>query len=527
MENLQETQKENQRDELHKTIWKIANDLRGSIDGWDFKQYVLGAIFYRYLSEYFTNFINKNEHEARNLNFDYAKLKDNEIPQKLKDDLIKTKGFYIKPSELFENTLRNLKDENFKENLNENLSKIFKNIESSSYETRSENDFKGLFSEFDLNSSKLGTSVINRNEKLAQLLSSVAEMNLCQNFEDNTIDTFGDAYEYLMKMYASNAGKSGGEFFTPQEVSFLLAKIAIDNKTQINKAYDPACGSGSLLLQIPKILGKNGIANGLFGQEINLTTYNLCRMNMFLHNMPYEKFDIALGDTLINPLHDEFEPFEVIVSNPPYGIKWKGDSDPILINDERYSKAGILAPKSKADFAFIMHSLSYLSSNGTAAIVCFPGIFYRGGAEQKIRKYLIDQNLIHAVIALPENIFFGTSIATCILVIKKGKLNDTNVQFIDASNEFIKVTNSNKLTNQNIENILKFYEDRKDIDFISKIVSNEKIAENDYNLSVSSYVEKKDEREKIDINELNNEIKICVANQTILREKIDKIIAWL
>lgn len=375
-----------EREELHKAIWSIADDLRGSVDGWDFKQYVLGVMFYRYISENLTNYINEGEHAAGDAQFDYAKMKDSDA-EGARAGLVQEKGFFILPSELFCNVRARATDD---ENLNETLERVFNNIEDSAKGSESEDDFAGLFDDLDVNSNKLGATVAKRNEKLVKLLNGVADMKL--RYKDNTIDAFGDAYEYLMSMYASNAGKSGGEFFTPQEVSELLTRIAVVGKTEVNKVYDPACGSGSLLLKAARILGKENIRQGFFGQEINLTTYNLCRINMFLHDIGYDKFNIANEDTLISPQHWDDEPFEVIVSNPPYSIKWAGDENPLLINDPRFSPAGVLAPKSKADLAFIMHSLSWLATNGTAAIVCFPGIMYRGGAEKKIRKYLVDNN---------------------------------------------------------------------------------------------------------------------------------------
>jgi type I restriction enzyme M protein len=514
-----DNKKEQERAELHRTIWNIANELRGSVDGWDFKQYVLGMLFYRYISENITAYINAGEWEAGNTDFDYAKLSDEEAEQ-AREDLVKTKGFFILPSELFQNVRARAKDD---ENLNETLQRIFRNIEASAQGTDSEANLKGLFDDLDLNSNKLGNTVTKRNEKLVKILDSIAEMKL-GDYKDNSIDAFGDAYEFLMGMYASNAGKSGGEYFTPQEVSELLTRIALVGKTEVNKVYDPACGSGSLLLKSAKILGKENVRLGFFGQEINITTYNLCRINMFLHDIDYDKFDIALGDTLTDPQHWDDEPFEVIVSNPPYSIKWKGDSDPILINDPRFSPAGVLAPKSKADLAFIMHSLSWLATNGTAAIVCFPGVMYRGGAEQKIRQYLIDNNYIDCIIQLPDNLFYGTSIATCIMVLKKSK-SENSTLFIDASKEFVKATNNNKLTQENIENILKAYTERKDIPHFSRLVPNSEIAKQDYNLSVSAYVEQEDTREKIDIVALNAEIEKIVERQQKLREEIDKIIA--
>lgn len=514
-----DNKKEQERAELHRTIWAIANDLRGSVDGWDFKQYVLGILFYRYISENLTNYINKGEVEAGNPDFNYADLSDEDAIV-AKEDLIATKGFFILPSELFVN-VRKRADKD--ENLNVTLDTIFKNIENSANGTESENDLKGLFDDIDVNSNKLGGTVAKRNENLVNLLNGVGDMKL-GDYQENTIDAFGDAYEYLMGMYASNAGKSGGEYYTPQEVSELLTKLTLVGKTEVNKVYDPACGSGSLLLKFAKILGKDNVRNGFFGQEINITTYNLCRINMFLHDIDFDKFDIAHGDTLTEPAHWDDESFEAIVSNPPYSIKWEGDASQILINDSRFSPAGVLAPKSKADLAFIMHSLSWLAPNGTAAIVCFPGVMYRSGAEQKIRKYLIDNNYIDCIIQLPDNLFYGTSIATCIMVMKKAK-TDNKVLFIDASKEFVKVTNSNKMTEKHINDIVEKFTKRENVEYISNLVDYEKIVEENYNLSVSTYVEKEDTSEKIDIVELNKEIQRIVAREEELRKEIDKIIA--
>lgn len=507
-----------ERAELHRTIWNIANDLRGSVDGWDFKQYVLGMLFYRYISENLTNYINKGEWEAGNTDFDYAELSDEEAIE-IKDDMVQTKGFFILPSELFQNVRKNAAKD---KNLNETLERVFKNIEASTIGAKSEKNFKGLFDDIDVNSNKLGNTVEERNKKLVKILNAIGDMQL-GDVKNNSIDAFGDAYEFLMTMYASNAGKSGGEFFTPQEVSELLARITVVGKEDVNKVYDPACGSGSLLLQFAKILGKDKVRIGFFGQEVNITTYNLCRINMWLHDIDYTKFDIALGDTLIEPKHWDDEPFEAIVSNPPYSIKWEGNDNPLLINDPRFAPAGVLAPKSKADLAFIMHCLSWLAPNGTAAIVCFPGVLYRGGAEQKIRKYLVDNNYIDAIIQLPENLFFGTGITTCIMVLKRSK-SDNNILFIDASKEFIKSGNKNKLTDENIQNILDAYIERKNIDHFVKLASREEVEEFDYNLSVTAYVEPEDTREEIDIVKLNAEIEKIVARQQVLREEIDKII---
>ena len=514
-----DTKKEQERDEVHRTIWAIADELRGAVDGWDFKNYVLGTMFYRYISENLTNYINTGEWEAGNKDFDYAKMGDAEAEEARKG-LVEEKGFFILPSELFVNVNAGADKD---ENLNETLEHVFKDIEGSAKGSSSESSFAGLFDDFDVNSNKLGATVAKRNERLAILLHGVASMNL-GDVKDHDIDAFGDAYEYLMTMYASGAGKSGGEFFTPADVSELLTRLGTVGKREINKVYDPACGSGSLLLKAEKVLGREAVRNGFYGQEINITTYNLCRINMFLHDIGFDKFDIACEDTLTAPQHWDDEPFELIVSNPPYSIKWAGDDNPLLINDPRFSPAGVLAPKSKADLAFIMHSLSWLAANGTAAIVCFPGIMYRGGAEQKIRAYLIDNNFIDCVIQLPSNLFFGTSIATCIMVLKKGK-SDNKTLFIDATGECIKVTNNNKLTQANIDKIVETFARRKEEAHSSYLADYEEIKENDYNLSVSTYVEAEDTREKIDIVKLNEEIAQIVAREEALRAEIDKIIA--
>lgn len=513
--------REQERAELHRTIWQIANDLRGSVDGWDFKNYVLGMLFYRFISENITAFINAEEHRAGNVDFDYAECSD-EQAEFGREVTVQERGFYILPSQLFGNVRKRAAAD---PNLNETLNNIFHAIENSAKGAASEDDMKGLFADIDVNSNKLGATVQKRNETLVKILDKIGDMKL-GNLADNQIDTFGAAYEFLMTMYASNAGKSGGEFFTPQEVSELLARITLVGKKQVNKVYDPACGSGSLLLKFAKVLGKENVRQGFYGQEINITTYNLCRINMFLHDINYEKFDIALGDTLLAPKHWDDEPFECIVSNPPYSIKWVGDENPLLINDPRFSPAGILAPKSKADLAFTMHMLSWLATNGTAAIVEFPGVLYRGGAEQKIRKYLIDNNYIDTVIQLPANLFFGVGIATCIIVLKKSK-KDNATLFIDASGEFIHEGNKNKLSDANIARILEAFVARKDDAHFARLVENGKIAENDYNISVSSYVEQPDTREEVDIEALNLRIAEIVARQNVLRTAIDAIVATL
>ena len=514
-----DTKKEQEREELHRAIWAIADDLRGAVDGWDFKSYVLGTMFYRYISENIASYINQGEIDAGNPDFRYEDMPDAEAEQ-AREGLVQEKGFFILPSELFCNVRAKAASD---ENLNETLETVFRHIEESAKGSSSEGQFAGLFDDYDVNSNKLGATVAKRNEKLVKLLNGVADMNL-GDVKEHDIDAFGDAYEYLMTMYASNAGKSGGEFFTPADVSELLTRLGTVGKKEINKVYDPACGSGSLLLKAEKVLGRDAVRNGFFGQEINITTYNLCRINMFLHDIEFDKFDIACEDTLTNPQHWDDEPFELIVSNPPYSIKWAGDENPLLINDPRFAPAGVLAPKSKADLAFIMHSLAWLASNGTAAIVCFPGIMYRGGAEQKIRKYLVDNNFIDCIIQLPSNLFFGTSIATCIMVLKKGK-TDNKVLFIDASSECVKVTNNNKLTPENINKIVDIFAQRVEEAHFSHLAEYSEVQENDYNLSVSTYVEAKDTREKIDIVKLNAEIAQIVARENELRAAIDQIVA--
>ncbi len=507
----------NQRAELQAQIWRIANEVRGSVDGWDFKQFVLGTLFYRFISENFTNYI-----EGGDKSIDYAGFDDNdERINLIKEDTVKAKGYFIYPSQLFANVA---KKANENDNLNTDLASIFNAIESSANGYPSEEDIKGLFADFDTTSNRLGNTVEDKNKRLAAVLKGVEGLKM-GNFEDNQIDLFGDAYEFLISNYAANAGKSGGEFFTPQNVSKLIAQIAMHKQTTVNKIYDPACGSGSLLLQAKKHFDKHIIEEGFFGQEINHTTYNLARMNMFLHNINYDKFNIVLGDTLINPELGDEKPFDAIVSNPPYSVKWIGKGDPTLINDDRFAPAGVLAPNSKADFAFIMHALSYLSSKGRAAIVTFPGIFYRGGAEQKIRKYLVDNNFIETIISLAPNLFYGTSIAVNILVLSKHK-TDNKIQFIDATGEdfFKKATNNNVLTDEHIAKIMQLFDDKKEEKHIATCVDNSKIAENDYNLSVSSYVEPEDTREVINIKVLNAEIATTVSKIDKLRAEIDKIV---
>ena len=505
-----------QRNELKNKIWKIANEVRGSVDGWDFKNFVLGTLFYRFISENFTDYI-----EAGDDSVNYAKFNDSDIPENIIDDAVKTKGYFIYPSQLFINVQTKASKNN---NLNTDLKTIFNAIENSANGYPSESDIKGLFADFDTTSSRLGNTVEEKNRRLTAVLRGIAELNFA-SFNDSKIDLFGDAYEYLINNYAANAGKSGGEFFTPQNVSGLIARLAMHKQEKVNKIYDPAAGSGSLLLQAKKQFEDHIIEDGFFGQEINHTTYNLARMNMFLHNINYDKFDIALGDTLTDPHFGDDKPFDAIVSNPPYSVNWKGSDDPTLINDERFAPAGVLAPKSKADFAFVLHALSYLSAKGRAAIVCFPGIFYRGGAEQKIRKYLVDNNYVETVISLAPNLFYGTTIAVNILVLSKNK-NAPQTQFIDASGEnfYKKVTNNNILEDHHIDTIMEIFDTKDNVEYTAVTVDNKQIAENDYNLSVSSYVVAKDTREVLDIDNLSKELATTVETITSLRNSIANII---
>lgn len=512
-----------QREELHRTIWSMADELRGAVGGWEFKAYVLGTLFYRFISENITDYINRLQKEAGVEGFNYADMSDEEAAL-AKEQMVEEKGFFILPSQLFENVCKNCEHD---ENLNMTLSSIFKEIEASAIGTDSEDDMKGLFSDFNVDSSQLGGDVKTRNKLIAKVLLKVRDMNLGDDFQDNKIDAFGDAYEFLMTMYASKAGKSGGEFFTPQEVSELLAHLTAADGHEIRSVYDPACGSGSLLLKFSKTIGKQNDNLKYYGQEINPTTYNLCRINMFLHNINYDNFDIQLGDTLLDPKHRDFEPFDAIVSNPPYSIPWEGSKNPLLINDDRYSGPGVLAPDSTADLAFTLHMLRSLSESGTAAIVEFPGVLYRGGKEKTIRQWLIENNYVDTIIQLPSNLFFGVGIATCIIVLRKGTRPDNRVLFIDASKEFQKNGNKNRLTADNQQRILNVFKERKEEPYFSVLVANDDILQNDSNLSVSSYVEQEDTREVIDINEVNNTLQMLIAEGNELNKKIDEIVNHL
>ena len=512
-----------ERAELHKTIWKIANDLRGSVDGWEFKAYVLGSIFYRFISENICDYIHQLMAEAGQPDFNYAEISD-VMAERIRRKMVEEKGYFILPSQLFENVVKTAESD---ENLNEHLTAIFRSIEASAQGTESEDDLRGLFSDFSVDSQALGSTVIKRNQLLAKVLRTVSTMNLGSRYNDTDNDTFGDTYEFLMQMYASEAGKSGGEFFTPQQVSELLARLASWRNPNIQKVYDPACGSGSLLLKFAKTVGRENPNLKYYGQEVNPTTYNLCRINMFLHNVNFDNFDIRLEDTLLKPQHMQDAPFDAIVSNPPYSLKWEGKDNSILINDPRYAPAGVLAPKSAADLAFTMHMLWHLSEQGTAAIVEFPGVLYRGGDERKIRQYLIKNNFVDCVIQLPANLFYGVSIATCIIVLKKSARADASVLFIDASKLFQKNGNKNVLPPEHQDKIMQLYADRRDVDYLAKLVTCDAILENDANLSVSSYVEQEDTREAIDISEVNARLEGLIAEGHELNKKIDAIIQEL
>lgn len=530
--------REQERQELYKTIWQIANDLRGSVDGWDFKAYVLGMLAYRYLSESLAGELNRGEREAGAVDFDYAR-QDECLEGQDRLNFVQNRGYYIEPGLLFENVMQRGEDE-----LNIYLDKALRQIEASGEGTGAAKMFEGLFTDMDLNSNKLGSNTEERNRRLKKLMQNIGGLRLGTYMNDRVgsigraggvesgVDIFGDAYEYLMTMYAANAGKSGGEYFTPPEVSELLARIVTENGKKKAprgewRCYDPTCGSGGLLLKFLKILEYRGEVT-LHGQEKNVTTYNLCRVNMLLHGMNWSKLYIRNGDTLINPDPDldERKPFDAIVSNPPYSLKWVGEDDINLVQDARFQGPGRLAPKGKADLAFVMHSLRYLADDGIAAIVCFPGVLYRTGAEAKIREWLVEQGHVDAVIGLPGKLFFGTGITTAILVLKKG-LSDGKTLFVDASKYFVPSTNSNKLSDENIQGIMKILLDRKDVDHVAKLADKNTIREQEYNLSVSMYVEKEDTSEKIDIDVLEADIEVTVKREAALRQDIDGIVAML
>lgn len=516
-----------QRQELHAALWKTAEEVRGSVSSWDFKQYILIMLFYRFISENLVEYINRIERQNPGQeDFDYASISD-EMAERGRQSMLSEKGFFMAPSELFVNVREQAKSN---PDLNVTLSSIFKNIEASAQGTPSERDLKGLFDDMDVNSTRLGKTVHERNQRLGKIIHGIGELNF-GSYGGLSIDVFGDAYEYLVGMYAQNAGKSGGEFFTPQEVSELLARLTLVGKKEINKVYDPACGSGSLLLQFAKVLSENGqkgeelVRNGFYGQEINLTTYNLCRINMFLHGINFSQFDIAHGDTLTDPHHFDDEPFDAIVSNPPYSIKWEGKDNASLVGDARFTPAGVLAPKSKADLAFVMHVMAWLATGGCAAVVAYPGAMYRLGDEEKIRRYLIENNFVDTVIQLPKDLFFGTGIATCVLILKKSKVCE-DVLFIDATDEFERNGSKSQLSKANITKILTHFKQRENVEHFCRLVSRQEIVDSETNLSPRLYITPKESAaEVIDIAAVNAQIAKNVARQHELRQQIDAIMA--
>ena len=517
---MQDTQlAQSQRAQLHAQIWKMANEVRGAVDGWDFKQFVLGMLFYRFASEQFVFRV-----EGGDSSIGYAQMADEEISAVERDMIVRRLGYYIAPSQLFQNVVRTATQDL---DLNSHLKNIFNAIEGSALGYPSEKQLQGLFADFDTTSTRLGNTVQEKTRRLLAVMQGVAELDFGPIGEAQ-IDVFGDAYEFLISNYAANAGKSGGEFFTPQSVSRLIARLAMHGQREVRSIYDPACGSGSLLLQARHLERQRRFSGNYYGQEINLTTYNLARMNMFLHGVNYSKFDLQHGDTLLRPAHKSRLGFDAIVSNPPYSVNWVGDADPTLINDDRFAPAGVLAPRSKADYAFILHILDRLSERGRAAVVCFPGIFYRGGKEQKIRRWLVEGNYVESVIALPPNLFYGTSIAVNIMTLSKAK-GTRAIRFIDASGEdfYSKETNNNVLRPEHIDHIEALFVSAEEEPHVARSVPFEEVAAQDFNLSVSSYIEARDTREAIDIHALNEELRQRVARIDELRRGIDQIIMAL
>lgn len=483
----------NQRQVLESKLWAIANELRGNMGADEFRDYALGLIFYKFLSE-------KVEREAnRELAADKIEFKDvmddEELLHDLREELLETLGYFIEPKYLFKNlAIRAIN----KEVIIEDLGNAFKAVEQSTIGFDSEDEFAGLFEDVDLTSSKLGKTVDQKNKLISEVIKHLNEIDF--KFEDVNSDILGDAYEYLIGKFASSAGKKAGEFYTPQQVSKILAKIVTLGKERIKSVYDPTCGSGSLLLRV----AKEARVSDFYGQELNTTTYNLARMNMILHNVKFRDFDLEQGDTLEDPAHLHMK-FEAVVANPPYSIKW--DANSLKLSDERFSPYGKLAPKSKADFAFVQHMIYQLDENGTMAIVLPHGVLFRGGAEGVIRQYLIEEkNYLDAVIGLPSNLFFGTGIPTCVLVFKKCREADSNIIFIDASKEFDKVKTQNMLTDAHVEKILNTYQNRTEIEKYSRPVLLEEIKGNDFNLNIPRYVDTFEEEEEIDLEEVANKI---------------------
>lgn len=466
---------------IQKIMWDLLTELRGQIDGWDFKNYSLTMIFYKFLSENFEQYINNNEKESGDENFKYSEITNAEAEEDFKSSLLEYPGYFIKPSELFCNIHKNA---NTNENLNVSIKDAFNNIQASTIGTEAEENIKGIFDDFDVSTSKLGKDVKEKNETLRKLVNCIATLSFGSAHSGLVSDTFGDMYEYLMGMYAKNAGKSGGEYFTPPEVSTLLSRIVMIGKKEVKNIYDPTCGSGSLLLKGAKVIGAKNIKKGFYGQELNNTTYNLCRENMMLHNIQPDQMDIKNGNTLANPMHRS-EKFEIIVSNPPYSTKW--ETDALTINDERFAPAGVLAPSTKADYAFLQHVIYQLAPNGVAGIVLPHGILFRGGTEGTIRKHFIDNNYIETIISLPANLFYGTGIPTIIMVFKKERQN-SDILFIDASKCFEKDKNQNVLRDADIEKIYDAVLNRKDVENFARLVNKDEIIRNEYNLNIPRYI---------------------------------------
>ena len=501
---------------LEQQLWNIANELRGKMDADEFRDYILGFIFYKYLSEKIENFTNEllKEDGITFTSLDSNNSEHEEILNSLKDDCLQQLGYFLKPNELFSAMAKkgNSDNNNF---ILDDLTQVLRHIESSTMGTESEDDFEHLFEDLDLTSTKLGRTEEAKNKLIAKVLYHLDNINF--ELKNHDRDVLGDAYEYLIGQFAAGAGKKAGEFYTPQEVSKILAKLVTVGKTRLKSVYDATCGSGSLLLRVAKEV--EDVSN-FYGQELNRTTYNLARMNMIMHDVHYRKFDIKQEDTLEHPQHLEHR-FEAIVANPPFSANWS--ANPLHLNDDRFSQYGKLAPSSKADFAFIQHMIYHLDDNGTMAIVLPHGVLFRGASEGHIRQYLIeDRNYLDAVIGLPSNIFYGTSIPTCILVFKKCREHSDNILFIDASNDYEKAKNQNYLTNENIEKIIDTYANRKEIEKYSHLGSLDEIKENDYNLNIPRYVDTFEEEETIDLEKVSSELKALEIEMKITDETIAK-----
>lgn len=512
---------EDQKKLLEAQLWNIANELRGKMDADEFRDYILGFIFYKYLSE--KQLIYANHLLETEAVKDYAKVKDEETIEAIKEESLEKLGYFLKPDELFSAiaTKGNIKNESASNFILEDLDSILNGIEQSTMGTESEDDFNKLFEDLDLSSTKLGRTPEARNTLIAKVLSHLDKIDFA--LEDTDADVLGDAYEYLIAQFASGAGKKAGEFYTPQQVSKILAKIVTSGKKRIKDVYDPTCGSGSLLLRV----AKEAEVGEFYGQELNRTTYNLARMNMILHDVHFSKFDIKQEDTLEEPQHLDMT-FEAIVANPPFSAKWKGKNNPLNENDDRFSQYGKIAPSSKADFAFVQHMIHQLADNGTMACVLPHGVLFRGAAEATIREYIIKkQNYLDAVIGLPANIFYGTSIPTCILVLSKCRVHDEDILFIDASNEFEKDGNKNKLTEAHIEKIVETYRKREALDKYSYVASLDKIAENDYNLNIPRYVDTFEEEEHVDLTEVSKAMKALESEMAATDEAIKGFCAEL